>query len=290
MFQPADNKTIHRSAHFFLSSISYNILVTIYRPTSPMASIEDLIATISGGLHAGQQGNDIRDLHVSFSRRLPTLPHLPNFFCFPISPSTTHCKNNEQPTSTDSTPPWLFLQAKLAQTINNPLPPPVHRPIPPCTATAVSAPGMPPPAPASSWNTPPPNTSFLFSTSPLSKINGAGPGGGSAGRENRSFEVAHHVSEGWSLPMSDNASTNFTGRPLQSIVPNNNQPREEGQWSRHRNQEFTGDEPEDRPYHASVLPIKASPKDTGGFAEDAFKPLWEDPEKDQWQGFKTQNR
>lgn len=289
MFQPADNKTIHRSAHFFLSSISYNILVTIYRPTPPMASIEDLIATISGGLHAGQQGNDIRDLHVSFSRRLPILPQFAQLFLLSHIP-IHHALQEQRTTSTDSTPPWLFLQAKLAQTINNPLPPPVHRPIPPCTATAVSAPGMPPPAPASSWNTPPPNTSFLFSTSPLSKINGAGPGGGSAGRENRSFEVAHHVSEGWSLPMSDNASTNFTGRPLQSIVPNNNQPREEGQWSRHRNQEFTGDEPEDRPYHASVLPIKASPKDTGGFAEDAFKPLWEDPEKDQWQGFKTQNR
>jgi hypothetical protein len=30
-----------------------------------MASMEDLIATISGGLHAGQQGNDLKDLHVS---------------------------------------------------------------------------------------------------------------------------------------------------------------------------------------------------------------------------------
>ncbi|OXG88434.1 3-keto sterol reductase [Cryptococcus neoformans A2-102-5] len=213
-----------------------------------MASIEDLIATISGGLHAGQQGNDIRDLH-----------------------------------------------AKLAQTINNPLPPPVHRPIPPCATTSVSAAGMPPPAPASSWNTPPPNAGFLFSTSPISKINGAGPsggggsgnggGGGSAGAD---FEVARHVHEGWSVPMP-NMGTSFTGRPIQPIVPNGNQQREEGQW-RHRNQEFTGDEPEERPYHASVLPIKASPKDTGGFAEDAFKPLWEDTGKDQWQGFNRHNR
>lgn len=154
---------------------------------------------------------------------------------------------------------------------------------------------MPPPAPASSWNTPPPNAGFLFSTSPISKINGAGPsggggsgnggGGGSAGAD---FEVARHVHEGWSVPMP-NMGTSFTGRPIQPIVPNGNQQREEGQW-RHRNQEFTGDEPEERPYHASVLPIKASPKDTGGFAEDAFKPLWEDTGKDQWQGFNRQNR
>lgn len=152
---------------------------------------------------------------------------------------------------------------------------------------------MPPPAPASSWNTPPPNAGFLFSTSPISKINGAGPsaggvsggGGGSAGGD---FEVAHHVHEGWSVPMP-NMGTSFTGRPIQPIVPNSNQQREEGQW-RQRNQGFTGDEPEERPYHASVLPIKASPKDTGGFAEDAFKPLWEDQGKDQWQGFNRQNR
>lgn len=99
--QSTDNKTIHRSAHFFLSSISYNIIVTIYRPTPAMASIEDLIATISGGLHAGQQGNDIRDLHVSFSRRLPTLPQLPNFFTtfprIPIYPSATHTLQKQRP-------------------------------------------------------------------------------------------------------------------------------------------------------------------------------------------------
>lgn len=56
-----------------------------------MASIEDLIATISGGLHAGQQGNDIRDLHVSFSRPA-SQPDLPIFFVsflyfpYPVSP------------------------------------------------------------------------------------------------------------------------------------------------------------------------------------------------------------
>lgn len=30
-----------------------------------MASMDDLIATINGGLHAGQNGNDLKDLHVS---------------------------------------------------------------------------------------------------------------------------------------------------------------------------------------------------------------------------------
>ena len=33
------------------------------------------------------------------------------------------------------------------------------------------------------------------------------------------------------------------------------------------------------PYHANVLPVKASPKDTGGFGNDAFKPIWEGDEK-----------
>lgn len=62
-----------------------------------MASIEDLIATISGGLHAGQQGNDIRDLHVSFSRPLshPDLPNFSPLSLFSISHFTTQtCKNN----------------------------------------------------------------------------------------------------------------------------------------------------------------------------------------------------
>lgn len=39
------------------------------------------------------------------------------------------------------------------------------------------------------------------------------------------------------------------------------------------------------PYHASVLPVKASPKETGGFGDDAFKPLWEGSTQKQ-KGFK----
>jgi hypothetical protein len=44
--------------------------------------------------------------------------------------------------------------------------------------------------------------------------------------------------------------------------------------------------PDDQiPYHANVLPVKASPKETGGFADDAFKPLWEGSAQKQ-KGFK----
>lgn len=32
---------------------------------------------------------------------------------------------------------------------------------------------------------------------------------------------------------------------------------------------------QDRPYHAEVLPERASPAKTDGFADDAFKPIWE---------------
>jgi hypothetical protein len=39
------------------------------------------------------------------------------------------------------------------------------------------------------------------------------------------------------------------------------------------------------PYHTAVLPTRASPKDTGGFDEDAFRPLWNDGERTGWEGF-----
>jgi hypothetical protein len=41
------------------------------------------------------------------------------------------------------------------------------------------------------------------------------------------------------------------------------------------------------PYHANVLPVKASPKDTGGFGDDAFKPLWEGSAQQKQKGFNT---
>lgn len=39
------------------------------------------------------------------------------------------------------------------------------------------------------------------------------------------------------------------------------------------------------PYHANVLPIKASPKDTPGFGDDAFRPLWDGEQPQKQTGF-----
>ncbi|WWD18431.1 hypothetical protein CI109_102883 [Kwoniella shandongensis] len=190
-----------------------------------MASMDDLIATISGTLHAGPQGNDLRDL-----------------------------------------------QATLAQTLN-PVPHPHYRPIPPPGATAIPSNGgsLPPPAPASSWNTPPPNTGFLFSSSPTPKsFARAGAGGGASssspgrpgGTGDGTTKYEQYHQQGFSSVPLPNGPT----KPIQESS------EEEGQ--------------DERPYHASVLPIKASPKDTGGFTDDAFKPLWNEKERNQWGGFK----
>jgi len=35
------------------------------------------------------------------------------------------------------------------------------------------------------------------------------------------------------------------------------------------------------PYHAEVLPVKASPKGGGGFGDDAFRPLLQSPAQKQ---------
>ncbi|ORY31360.1 hypothetical protein BCR39DRAFT_558149 [Naematelia encephala] len=124
-----------------------------------MASMEDLVSTLSGGAHIGKQANELQDLHGP----------------------------------------------------------------------------LPPPAPASSWNDPAPPSSFdLSSTSAWLAGSGNSPRQGPA--------------------------TGFMGKRETgfSVPP----PKHE--------QSQTG-----MPYHASVLPVKASPKDTGGFDGDAFKPLWE---------------
>ncbi|KAK8858542.1 hypothetical protein IAR55_002771 [Kwoniella newhampshirensis] len=184
-----------------------------------MASMEDLIATISGGLHAGPQGNDLRDL-----------------------------------------------QATLAQTLN-PVPHPHYRPIPPPNASSTSSTGpLPPPAPASSWNTPPLNTGYLFSSSPTPKsFARAGSPCGVSAYGGGSGTTKHD--SGFSVPMPNGGSISGSGpRPIQEM------PQQEA-------------EAEQRPYHAAVLPVKASPKDTGGFKDDAFKPLWDGKEKQPWSGF-----
>jgi hypothetical protein len=38
------------------------------------------------------------------------------------------------------------------------------------------------------------------------------------------------------------------------------------------------------PHHETVLPLRASPKDTGGFDDDAFAPLWRGQDQGQGQG------
>lgn len=44
------------------------------------------------------------------------------------------------------------------------------------------------------------------------------------------------------------------------------------------------------PYHATVLPVRASPKETGGFGDDAFKPLWRKEAEGGWNGFGQERR
>lgn len=50
---------------------------------------------------------------------------------------------------------------------------------------------------------------------------------------------------------------------------------------------FAQGQGEQIPYHANVLPAKASPKDTGGFGDDAFKPLWDGGAGQKQKGFQT---
>lgn len=116
-----------------------------------MASMEDLISTLSD-VHAGQKGNDLRDLRVSIpARRSDAL--------------------------------LLTSQAKLTQTLQPSFP--SFRPVPPPTnpyaiGDNAAAGPMPPPAPVSSWNSPPPMGAYLgHGTSPV-----AGPSGSGAGASN----------------------------------------------------------------------------------------------------------
>ncbi|WWD04903.1 hypothetical protein V865_002974 [Kwoniella europaea PYCC6329] len=154
------------------------------------------------------------------------------------------------------------LHAKLAQTLNNPIPYQHHRPIPPpapsTSSTGTGAGPLPPPAPASSWNTPPPNTSFLFSSSPQPK----------------SFTKGFPPSSSSSNPNVKRESGFFP-----TTIPERDE-------TSHQSQQANENVNEERPYHASVLPVKADPKETNGFTEDAFRPIWDGKSQDQWSGFK----
>ncbi|WWC88594.1 uncharacterized protein L201_003506 [Kwoniella dendrophila CBS 6074] len=183
------------------------------------------------------------------------------------------------------------LHAKLAQTLNNPIPYQQHRPIPPpAISTTSSGYGggngvpLPPPAPASSWNTPPPGTGFLFSSSPQPKSFSKGfvlpsPSSSSSNNNNNNQNGG-----GVPYPQFNNTSGNnsykkesgFAPIPFPTTIPERAENLEQ----------LDEGEDMDRPYHTSVLPVKASPKETTGFVEDAFRPIWDDKQKDQWSGFK----
>ncbi|WVR06321.1 hypothetical protein IAU60_003351 [Kwoniella sp. DSM 27419] len=203
-----------------------------------MASMEDLIAAINGDLHAGKQGDDLRDLH-----------------------------------------------AKLSQTLNNPIPHSHYRPIPPpSTATGPSGP-LPPPAPASSWNTPPPN-SFLFSSSPHASRSAQKGFNTNNASSSSSSGPASKRESGFSVPMPNTIQE----QDERGQTYGGEQQRREDEQQRSAYQRQQREELEERPYHASVLPIRASPKETGGFTDDAFKPLWNERDREQWGGFRQNGR
>nr|ODN93991.1 3-keto sterol reductase [Cryptococcus depauperatus CBS 7841] len=206
-------------------------------PKGIVDNMEDLIATLSGNLHAGQQGNDLRDLHV-----------------------------------------------KLSQTLSNSVSHPHCRPTPPAATTAIASNGvgMPPPAPASSWSTPPP-TGFLFPALSMVKTQVVQPENVLAVEANDRQRQSGE--QGWSIPMPNMSSlTPRQPTPVSNLA----YPSQHQQKELSRSSEGIGHG--ERPYHAAVLPIQASPKDIGGFEDDAFRPLWAQDQKDQWSGFKQQDR
>lgn len=184
------------------------------------------------------------------------------------------------------------LQAKLQQAIPSQ---PYYRPIPPTSSSSTIPPHsngpLPPPAPASSWNSPPVMTgrdqnlgggfgfgnafnngggspssrqpgAFGTGTSPLRQggwggfgqngAGGSGSGSGSGGQ--------------WqNQPKSQNGN-GAGGVPSPKALPANG--------GRRLRSHGAVEEDGERPYHNNVLPVKAGPKDTGGFDQDAFRPLW----------------
>lgn len=174
--------------------------------------MDDLIATINGGMHVGQQANDLKELH-----------------------------------------------AKLAQTLQATARP-AQRPIPPTTKLPGphSAEGpAPPPAPVSSWND-------AVSPQPVHLLSG-NANAWSGGMGNSPRQVAS------AMPMAPvaNSGVPFTGKRTTGFTP---PPADAAR-------------PAHRPHHDDVLPSNASPVDTGGFAQDAFRPLWDKQQKSAYQGF-----
>ncbi|GFZ45230.1 hypothetical protein JCM24511_02956 [Saitozyma sp. JCM 24511] len=228
-----------------------------------MASMEDLIATISGGLHAGQQGNDLKDLH-----------------------------------------------AKLAQTLHPSIPPQPYRPSAPLGASPAHSTGpMPPPAPASSWNSPPPS-GYLSGLNGLNGLNALGGspsfaslGSGSpsgrqpafVGQRETGFAVSPKPNNG-AVQGHAQGQGQGQGQGVDGVGAEIPAPRP-AQFGRERDiatgnggangngYGVNGAEASGIPYHSAVLPSRASPKDTGGFDEDAFRPLWNEEDAKSWEAF-----
>lgn len=352
-----------------------------------MASMEDLIATISGGLHAGQQGNDLKDLHVSevsasacggtFELHLASYGSPPSCafhvvrehsvervssccqlgpashssylpgtyralasgasvvsFPFPRSSSSSHLPRSLAHTQylvlaffpLLPLPPLPLLlrcpflydmtfhscadprQAKLAQTLHPSIPPQPYRPsAPPGASPAHSTGPMPPPAPASSWNSPPPS-GYLSGLNGLNGLNALGGspsfaslGSGSpsgrqpafVGQRETGFAVSPKPNNGAVQGHAQGQGQGQGGDGVGAEIP---APRP-AQFGRERDiatgnggangngYGVNGAEASGIPYHSAVLPSGASPKDTGGFDEDAFRPLWNEEDAKSWEAF-----
>jgi hypothetical protein len=148
------------------------------------------------------------------------------------------------------------LHSALASTLQRG---PAYRPIPPNAAGPHSGDAIPP-APASSWNDP---TAAVVSPPHLWAA-----GMGNSPRQTVPIQVSNTTaSSGFSSTVTGPATVPFTGRRETGFSPGPEVER--------------GSE---RPHH-SVLPANASPAETVGFANDAFRPLWDKQPKSPWAGF-----
>jgi hypothetical protein len=141
------------------------------------------------------------------------------------------------------------LHAALAQTLQQ-RPAQSHRPIPPTTKLGPHSDGpVPPPPPVSSWN-------HAVSPPPVHQLSGNNWTGG-MGNSPRQVATSAQQAPLTSVPFTGKRTTGFTPPPP----------------------------PEKRPHHDDVLPSNASPLETAGFSQDAFRPLWDKQPKSPYQGF-----
>ncbi|KAI9631991.1 uncharacterized protein MKK02DRAFT_41632 [Dioszegia hungarica] len=194
-----------------------------------MASMDDLIATMSG-VHAGQQGRDLKDLHAKLQQTIPSQPYYR-----PIPP----------PASSSAIPPH----------------------------SSSSGGPLPPPAPASSWNTPSVIGQNISggANSGFGAGAGQGAGVGTSPLRQGGWQGQIHSAFGSSGSGGMGGGGKSGGSASAGGVPGPKQVQVQGGRSTRNTQEGDGA----RPYHNNVLPVRASPKDTGGFEQDAFKPLWQ---------------